>query len=100
MAKMFKVVYGSASPVEVEAEIPKYPHRDANGDAIYMNTHFLNAEDAWEQHVAEHRAALSLSAMRVADLRDELSKQERELCDAGLFYDAALKAHRKFEVSK
>lgn len=97
MAKMFKVVYGSASPVEVEAEIPSYPHCDSNGDSIYKNTHFLNAEEAWEKHLAEHRAGLSISASRVKQSRDELSRRERELCDAALFYDAALRAHKEFE---
>jgi hypothetical protein len=96
MAKMFKVVYGSPSPVEVEAEIPSYPHRDSNGDSIYENTHFLRIEDAWERHLAEHRAGLSLGASRVKYARQELSRHERELCDAALFYDAALKAHKEF----
>lgn len=99
MAKTFKVVYGSPSPVEVDAEVPSHPHRDSNGDAIYANTHFLKAEDAWKQHLAEHRAGLSLAADRVKWAREELSKLEGALCDAALFYDTALKAHEEFKGS-
>lgn len=96
MTKMWKVVYGSPSPVEVEAEIPSYPHRDSDGDQIFENTHFIERGDAWIKHVREHRAGLSLSARRLRDLREQTAIAERKLADEAVNYDAALKTFEKY----
>ncbi len=98
MTTMYKVEYGSPTPVEVQAEVPEYPNRDSNGDTTFKNTHFVDLDEAWDQHLREHRAGLSLGACRVQQLRDELRKRETELATEAIVYDAALKAYEEFKA--
>lgn len=100
MAKMFKSIYGKPGPVEVEAEVPSYPHDDADGDTIYENTHFLGIKSAWKRHLAEHRAGIGIAVVRVKEVRTELARREKELCEASIFYEEALRAHDEFKGSK
>lgn len=96
MTKMWKVVYGSPAPVEVEAKLPSWPNHDESGEKIYVNTHFLTLEAAWPKHLDEHRAGFSLTASRVKEMRQQLAEYEAKLVDASLAYAAALKAHTQF----
>lgn len=98
--QMYKVVSGKPGPVPVMADLPSYPNRDADGDTIFENTHFLNLDAAWEYHLAEHRAGQSIAAGNLEYARAELEKREKLLCDAALAYSAALKAHEEYERSK
>lgn len=102
MTKMWKSIYGKPEPVEVEAENPCWPNNDADGERIFVNTHFLELADAWERHIAEHRSGLSLAASDVRYEREKLAGLEKKLVEASLIYDAALKAFEKFrsEVSE
>ncbi len=100
MTTMWKVVYGSSAPVEVQAEIPSYPNRDATGAQIFENTHFLDLDKAWKHHLAEHRAGLSLTSARVIEAREQLAKREASLTEAALFYNAALKSFDQFSGAK
>jgi hypothetical protein len=100
MTTMWKVVYGSPAPVEVQAQVPCWPNMDAAGDKIFDNTHFIDLEKAWERHLAEHRAGVSLSVSRLKEARAELARRESELCEASVFYEEALRAHDEFKGSK
>lgn len=96
MTKMWKVVYGSPAPVEVEAEVPCWPNRDESGEQIFDNKHFLTLEAAWKQHLAEHRAGFSLAAGDVTEHRRTLADADKKLVNASLAYDATLRAHKEF----
>lgn len=96
MTKMWKVVYGSPAPVEVEAEVPCWPNRDEAGEQIFENTHFLSIEEAWPKHLAEHKAGFSNHATDVNYQRRLLEDREKHLIKASLAYDATLKAHKEF----
>jgi len=96
MTKMWKVVYGQPAPVEVQAKNPSYPHRDESGDQIFENTHFLDIDKAWVQHLAEHRASLSLAAQRAEDVEARLKAEGEKLCEASRFYNAAQNAFGEF----
>lgn len=86
---MYRVVYGEACPRVVAAEIPSYPHHDSEGTQIFENTHFLNLEDAWQKHMAEHKAGVILAARTVERLRAELRKAESSAADAAIAFRAA-----------
>jgi hypothetical protein len=94
MAKMFRVKWGIPHPIEVEAEIPEWPNKDADGNTIYENTHFLKAEDAWPVLLREHEAGVSLHCSQVNQLRHQLRKAESDLVEATLHNEAAIKKQR------
>ena len=94
MATMFKVKYGTPRPIAVDCETPSYPERerDADGDQILNNTHFLSEDDAWETLLREHDAGQYLAVRNVQRLREELAAAEKELCDAAILATAARNA--------
>jgi len=94
MTKMWKAVYGMPAPVEVMAKNPMWPHRDEDGDQIFVNTHFTDEDAAWEKHLAEHVAGVRLAASRVQALRTELATQEKHAVDATLIMAAVWDAER------
>jgi hypothetical protein len=100
MTTMWKVVYGSPAPVEVEADIPSFPHKDSAGDRIYENTHFLTLDKAWSHHIREHRAGLSLGASDVTEKRRRLLEAEHSLANVAIVYNAALRAYEKYLEGK
>lgn len=97
--KMFKVVYGKSSPVEVEAEIPEWPNLDADGEEIFENTHFLNVDEAWEKLLIETAAGVSLNAMSVIRIRKDLAEMEKKLVDATLIEFEVKGKYRELRAS-
>jgi hypothetical protein len=86
-------------PIEVEAADPHWPARDAEGQMIFENTHFLDKERAWSYLIANREAHVSLSCMDVETRRHGLKKAEAELVEATLLLERAKKA-RKNEPSE
>lgn len=95
MPTMFKVKYGTPRPIAVDCETPSYPERDADGDQILDNTHFLSEDDAWETLLREHDAGQYLAVRNVQRLREELAAAEKELCDAAILATAARTAFQE-----
>src|ERR1700677_2767321 len=101
MVKLYKVKYGQPAPVEVEAdEGSSWPHSDADGETIFRNTHFRKIEDAWTQHLAEHRAGLNLASAKLVQLKAEVDAQQIKCADAGIFYCAVLNKFDEFMASE
>jgi hypothetical protein len=98
MVTLYKVVYGSPVPVEVLADKgSQWPHSDTDGETIYKNTHFRNLNDAWKQHLAEHKAALSLAAAELVQARERVAAAEKRCADAGITCDVVLRAYDEFK---
>lgn len=85
MTKLFRAEYGKLKPTEVEAEHPSYPHHDADGVAIYKNTHFEDLGMAWRQLLSEADAAEQLSARSVLEQRSALEHAEKDLVTAATY---------------
>ncbi len=82
MPTMWKTDHSEFAPIEVECETPEHPHRDADGERIYENTHFLTIEEAWERMLT---AASNHEIWRLQDVdqqREILQKKEREMFEA------------------
>jgi hypothetical protein len=79
MTTMFRVQYGTPSPVEVEAETPACPNRDSDGQTIFENTRFLERANAWDYWVREHLAGLKLDSAKVEILRQQPAAAEKRL---------------------
>lgn len=99
MTIMHKAVYGTPRPIAVECEVPSYPHCDADGKTIFVNTHFLSEAEAWDRVVSEHDAGLSMEARRVKNLRAELAEAEKQLADAAILATDAREAFRQWEYA-
>ena len=99
MVKMWKVVFGSPTPKEVECEIPKYPNEDSDGETISENTHFLELDDAWKEHLQDHEAAVKHDCGNVRRKRKELTELKSILIESTLALDAAKRAYEEYRQS-
>lgn len=95
MTKMWKYKHGVPAPIAVMAEIPEWPNYDADGDQIFINTHFLEEEKAWDVLEKNDRAGLSLAVGRLEDARTQLSTSEKKVVEAAEQLNAMLKAKEK-----
>jgi hypothetical protein len=83
-------------PREVECEVFKYPHTDADGDTIFENTHWLTEAEAWDYALTDANARISLAARSVRDARQRLAQEEKEAADAALMLAAVLAGREEF----
>ena len=96
---MYRVDSKCSAPVPVECPKPTYPNRDADGEAIYINTHFASIGEAWERLQAEVDAGVSLGCCRVNELRRQLAEMEKRLVDDTLQAHAVREARKDAEGS-
>lgn len=82
-------------PRQVECEVFAHPHNDAEGDTIYVNTHFATEAEAWEASEAEAAAHVSLAASGVKHARSALAKAEKEAADAAVHFATIRDARRR-----
>lgn len=73
----------------VECQQPSWPHLDADGQAIYFNTHFTDEAAAWQQVLSEAEAAMNNALDRVARLQHELQQAEQAALQRAAEYKAA-----------
>lgn len=97
---MYRVDPSQSSPVPVECPIPTWPNTDADGDTIYINTHFASIDEAWEKLQAEVDAGVSLGCCRVNELRRQLADAEKSLVDDTLQAQAVREAKKDAERSE
>ncbi len=77
----YKYDYPNATIKAVECARAGYPHRDADGDAQYDNTHFDNSAEAWEKLILEIEAGVSLDSREREFLREKLRIATERLAD-------------------
>lgn len=85
------------APQAVECPVPGYPNRDILGRTQYVNSHFDSEEEAWRRLLAESRAGVSLSVVRVRELRDRLAKAEACVVEQALERDAVEDQYRVWQ---
>lgn len=84
------------APVEVECELRGYPHKDANGNVQYENSHYDTEAQAWASLVANMNARLSLVSDEVEEARRHLARVEKKAADAVVYAAAVTEGHRRF----
>lgn len=83
MALLWKRHKTEPRPVEVECPVPAWPHRDADGDTIYVNSHFTTEEECWEFLRTDILAGIQLSGDAVRRAKADLATAcERAGADA------------------
>ncbi len=75
-----------------QVEGDPWPGSDSEGDKCYVNTHFDNEAEAWEQLHAEAKAWLSLSVRSLNDARATVTKYEKESADAAVALAGVMKS--------
>ncbi len=100
MTTMWKVVYGQAAPVEVLAEKPEWPNKDADGDQIFENTHFTDEAEAWKKHELEHLSWVQLTARDFRETQQTLQQRQAKCAEAALLYADVLDAKKEWEGSR
>lgn len=84
-------------PVAVECEQVGYPHKDANGDVQYNNTHFDSEDEAWESCRRSAEAFVNLTAREVRRLEHALGEARRKAAESVKFMSDYIQARRERE---
>lgn len=66
-----------------------WPKRDADGDTVFVNTHFEDEGDAWTHLLREAEAVVSVYARALAQARGEVRRIEEALGDAANALESA-----------
>jgi len=76
-------------PVKVECPDGLYPHNDAaDGEKIFINTHFTTEEEAWAQLRGEVLARVEMAGAQIAQAEFEMQKRKDDAANAAKAYDA------------
>lgn len=92
--KRWRMDYPTTRPVAVECEKKGYPNPDADGRTQYENTHFDTEKACAEKLLAEAKAAVSITAARIRDIRSLLVDTEKDLVERTLALVAIEEAAR------
>jgi len=79
---MFRVE--GTKPVAVECPEPSWPNKDADGETIFNNTHFVLEGETWEKLRSEHEATLRMAAGSLRSARARVDELTKELADVVL----------------
>ena len=70
--------------VVVEVECPegmKYPLHDADGDTIYINSHYATKQEAYVKAIEDCDAGISLAASSIESHRNSIRKLQEAMSD-------------------
>ncbi len=84
MQKLWKVDTSNWAVREVEGEA--WPYNDSEGDRIYENTHYADADAAWTCLMRNAEAAMRLSAEDVERVRRDLHDTEQRAAKSVVDY--------------
>lgn len=76
--KMWRADIQLWQPIEVECPHGLYPHKDADGVAIYINTHFKTKTEALNKLLGEAEAWVSISERDLSRIKTDLKAIESE----------------------
>lgn len=95
---MIRYKHTDASPRPVAVECPErgYPHRDADGDIQYENTHFDTEAEAWKCVLDNLRAGVQIDSIGVREARRTLEERSDRLVQSALAWDEADRLHREW----
>lgn len=79
---VYKWDFETPRPIPVECETPGFPNRDADGDTMYVNTHYATEEEAWGSLVEDRKAGLSLSTRSMRELQRRLKAETEAVAEA------------------
>lgn len=74
--KLFKVDTVNWTVKEVDGE--PWPGKDSDGDTCFTNTHFDDAQEAWDKLKAEVEAHVCFSGRLVGDAKKRLAEAEQD----------------------
>lgn len=91
--KMWKADHEQGDIREVLAE--PWPGEDAEGDAVFENTHFVTQEQAVKCLLANLRARIKFSADRVTGARQELADANEEAGHLAIHASSVWEKHKE-----
>lgn len=95
--KRWRVTDSHPVPVEVECEQHGYPHKDADGQEQFHNTHFDSEDEAWEKAQRSAEAYVAIAGRDVLSAEAGLAKAREEAGKAAKFMKEFLDVRRQRE---
>lgn len=83
--------------VEVECDEMKYPLRDADGDTIFINTHFSTKEETYDKAIKECEAGVRIYTRDIIQTKSSLLIQQEKLTDECIALEKLREEYRDFK---
>lgn len=95
MTTVWRGADSDSAPVRMECERFGHPHKTMTGETMYINTHFLTEEQAWESIRVSCEVAICRSGEQVTYAQSQLASAKEKAPRATLRMAAYIEARNK-----
>lgn len=87
-------------PVRVHCPDGHYPHCDADGHQVFVNTHFDTEQEAWQNLLDNAQAGVSLAGGRVKEARQRVLDANQYAADMAVEFEAVRDNFRDWQRAR